>query len=285
MKGAVRAIRIFQAMAAQGWRGRAIASFLYGVLRLLRPRGDRIDSNLRLVYPAKDRAWRAELRRGVYRNLAWTVTEVLALQRDHRQAFDWISEVEGEDILAERLKDPGGGILLSGHFGNWELLGSWFSQRFRERGRQLYVLYQEIHDHDIAALVREYREASGMRVLPKEASTLDMVRMLRGGAWIGVLTDVSWAGGVTLPFMGQPCTNAPGPAVLAMLSSVPIVPLAAYRQGPFRHALRFLDPISVPKEGNREERIELTLRAINRALEEIIAPRPELWFWLHNRWK
>ena len=285
MKSAVRAIRVFQAMAAPGWKGRAVASFLYGVLRLLGPRKDRIDSNLRLAYPGRDAAWRKDILRGVYHNLAWTVTEVLALQRNPRQALDWVTEVERQDVLDGLLESPKGAILLSAHFGDWELLGSWYAQRLHERGRQLYAVYQDIHDHDISDILKEYRERCGIRVLSKGASTLELTRMLREGAHVAILADVSWLGGMTLPFMGRPCTNSPGPAVLAMLASIPIVPVAAYRQAPFQHSVRFFDSITVPKEGNREERIKGTLLAINHAIEEIIAPRPELWFWLHNRWK
>lgn len=285
MRSAVRAIRAFQAVADTGWRGQAVASFLSGTLRLIGPRKGRIDSNLALVYPERDEAWRRSIRREVYRGLAWTVTEILALQRDPPQALDWVTDVEGEAVLDGLLSHDGGAIFLTGHFGNWELLGSWVAQRLRERGRELAVVYQEIHDHDISALVREYRERNGMRALPKEASTLDMVRMLQGGGWIGMLTDVSWHGGMVLPFMGRPCTHSPGPAVLAMLGQVPIVPVAIERRAPFRHTVRFFEPILVPRTGSRTERIERTLVATIHALEEIVSSRPELWFWLHDRWK
>ena len=96
---------------------------------------------------------------------------------------------------------------------------------------------------------------------------------------------LSWLGGVRLPFMGHECTNSPGPAILAMLASVPILPLSIYRQGPFEHSVRFFPPLSIPGQGSRSERIEGGTLAINRALEAIIAPQPELWFWLHDRWK
>ncbi|MCR5346432.1 MAG: lysophospholipid acyltransferase family protein [Fretibacterium sp.] len=285
-KGAVvRLIRLFQALAHPDWRGQAVASFLSCLLNIIRPRAKRIDANLRLIHPDWDEDRRQKIRREVYENLAWTVTELLALQRDELQAFDWITEVDGQEIIDKILRSPQGAVILTGHFGNWELLGSWFAQTARRQGRQLYVVYQEIHDLNISHLVTEYRERGGMKTLLKETSTLEMVRMLRDGALIAILADVSWGGGAVLPFMGQPCTNSMGPAVLSMLGGVPIVPLALYRQAPFRHSIRFLPPFSVHGEGNREERLKQTVMGINHALETLIAPRPELWFWLHNRWK
>ena len=278
-------IRIFQAMAREGWRGRAVAAFLRFLLKIVRPRAKMMDSNIRLVRPDLDTTQRREIARGVYDNLAWTVAELLALQRNTRQALSWVTNVTGIEYLDETLANGRGAILLTGHFGNWELLGSWYAQTIRARGRMPYVIYQEIHDRGVSRIVNEYRERGGMIALSKDASTLEMARLLHDGAYIGILPDVAWWSGITLPFMGRPCRNSVGPAALAMLAGVPILPLAIYRDAPFRHTVRFLPPFRVPTEGKRDERIERGTLAINKALEELIAPRPELWFWLHNRWK
>lgn len=286
MSAAACAVRAFQTVADVGWRGRMIQGFLYGLLKLARPRRERIDANLRLVWPERDEAWRRAFRARVYQNLAWTVTEVLALQRDPGQASSWISGVEGHSLLDDLAGDRQGAILLTGHFGNWELLGAWCAQVLRAKGRQLYAVFQEIHDRDLSGVLRGFRERVGISVLPKETSVLEMAHRLRSGAHIAILTDVSWLdGALTLPFMGHECTNSPGPAILSMLASVPIVPLGIYRQGPFEHSVRVFPPLSIPGQGSRSERIKEGVLAINRAIEAIIAPQPELWFWLHDRWK
>ena len=114
---------------------------------------------------------------------------------------------------------------------------------------------------------------------------MEFVRLLREGAHIALLADISWLGGVRLPFMGHECTNTTGPAVLSILASVPIVPVGIYRLAPFRHRICFFPPLPLPEERNRLRRAELLTLEVNRALEKVIAPRPELWFWMHNRWK
>jgi KDO2-lipid IV(A) lauroyltransferase len=102
---------------------------------------------------------------------------------------------------------------------------------------------------------------------------------------VAALADISWLGGISLPFMGRLCTNTTGPAVLGTLASVPIVPVAIYRKAPFRHVVEFFPPLPIPEEKNRRLKTEILTRRVNEALEKMIAPRPELWFWLHNRWK
>ena len=279
-------LRRFQALAAPGWRARATAAFFGSALGVLAPRKGRIESNLSLVYPDKGRAWRARIRHRLYGHLAWTVTELMVLQRDPRQALRWVEEVEGLHWVEECRSQGRGVLFLSAHFGNWELLAAWYAQVCkRDGGPGFHIVSQEIHDRGISDLLREYRERCGIGLLPKDTSTLEFVRLLREGAHIALLADISWLGGVRLPFMGHECTNTTGPAVLSILASVPIVPVGIYRLAPFRHRVRFFPPLPVPEERNRLRRAELLTLEVNRALEEIIAPRPELWFWMHNRWK
>jgi KDO2-lipid IV(A) lauroyltransferase len=49
--------------------------------------------------------------------------------------------------------------------------------------------------------------------------------------------------------------------------------------------VEFFPPLPAPEEKNRRLKTELLTREVSGALEKIIAPQPELWFWLHNRWK
>jgi KDO2-lipid IV(A) lauroyltransferase len=259
---------------------------LCALLKSISPRGERILSNLSLAYPGSTEAWRKDLRRRLYEHLGWMVTEILALQRDPRQAFDWIEEVRNRRYVEEPLAEGKGVLFLSGHYGNWELLAAWYAQYLSEKGfNGFYIISQSTKDKDIARLIARYRLNAGIKLLPKTTSTLEMVRLLKSGAHIAALADISWIGGILLPFMGHSCTHTTGPAVLGTLASVPIVPVAIYRKGPFRHAVEFFPPLPVPEEKNRRLKTELLTRGVADALEKMIAPRPELWFWLHNRWK
>jgi KDO2-lipid IV(A) lauroyltransferase len=255
-------------------------------LKIFSPRGKRILSNLVLVYPGSEDAWRRNLRRRLYEHLGWMVTEILALQRDPAQALEWVEEVRGAERAEEVFAGKKGLLFLSGHYGNWELLAAWYAQYMKQRGMDgFYIVSQNMRDKDLSRLVARYRLNAGIRLLPKNTPTLEIVRLLRSGKHIAVLADISWLGGTVLPFMGHPCTHTTGPAALGTLASVPIVPVAIYRRGPFRHAVEFFPPLAVPEEKNRRVRIEILTREVSAALEKMIAPQPELWFWLHNRWK
>jgi len=286
MKAAAWAVEGLRLFAKRGWRASCLASLLRGTLRTFAPRGKMALSNLALAYPESTKEWRARTRRSVYDNLGWTVTEVLTLQRDTSQALDWVKKVHNAHYVEELIAKGKGAILLSGHYGNWELLASWYVQYFEKSGlRSAYGIAQNVKDTDINRLIARYRSNSNLNVLSKDTSTLEIVKLLKGGAHVYTMPDVSWVGGIVLPFMGQTCTTSAGPAALALLASVPIIPVAIYRKAPFQHEVVFSPPLQVPDEKERRMKMELLTREINSALENMIAPQPELWFWLHNRWK
>lgn len=286
MKAAAWAIKSFRAVAAPGWRAAFIASLITGILKLTKPRGDRIFSNLGLVYPESSIQWRKSLRAGLYEHLGLTVAEILSLWRAPEQAMEWIDELDRPEILEKALKEHKGLLFVSGHYGNWELLAAWYAQYLKKNGLgNFYIVIQGFRDKDVEFLIVESRKRAGIRFIDKRMSALEMVKLLRSGAHIALLADISWLGGVTLPFMGYPCSNTTGPAVLSMLASVPIIPVSIYRKKPFCHKIQFGEPIAIPEEGNRRQRIEQMTLEANKALEKFIKASPEQWFWLHNRWK
>jgi KDO2-lipid IV(A) lauroyltransferase len=301
VKLAIWAIEGLRAFTKRGWRASRVASLLTAILKLLAPRGKRILSNLSLVYPGSPESWRRDLRRRLYEHLGWTLTEILALQRDPAQSLHWVEETRNRRYIEKPLSQGKGVLFLSGHYGNWELLAAWHVQVLRSGGLDrapFYAVLRDSKDPDIARLIERYRRNTGIKLLPKSTPVLEMVKLLKSGAQIAILADISWQGGIILPFMGQLCANATGPAALAILASVPIIPVAIYRRGPFRHVVEFFPPI-LPElenfpdsgEGNAVRkkdwrlRTEFLTREVNSALERLIEPQPELWFWLHNRWK
>ena len=285
-KAAVGAIRALQAFADTGLRGRITEGLLSGLLKLIHPRAKVIDDNLKIAYPYSTEKWRREIRAKVYENLAWTLTETLALQHDTKQALTWVKNVRNLDML-DSLLDSGKGVMfLSAHFGNWELLASWYAQHAAKWGAKLCSIIKEQSDKDISGYIDEIRRNSGIEFVSKDESVMKLVRMLKGGAHISVMGDVAGVGEIMVPFMGHDATNMAGPAVMSMLSGVPIVPVAIYRNAPFEHEIEFFDPLNVPDASlSHEERMKAIILEGNVAIEHFIRKRPELWFWLHKRWR
>ena len=284
MKAAVSAIKFFEKFSNTGLRGRITEKIFEILLRGIKPRGKLILENLERVYPHSSELWRKDIRSEVYKNIAWTLAETLALQKNQAQALDWV-KVKNEKIINDLMRQNHGALLLSGHFGNWELGASWLTQNAIKHGHKMYVIYQAIHDKDIDEYLIKMREDYGLVMLDKNISVMKISHLLKDGAHIILLNDVSGESRLRVPFMGVDATNMPGPALMAMLSGCAVVPLCIFRDAPFEHELEIFEPLEFPDIKNHEERLNLITLEMNKAVEKFIRMRPSQWFWLHNRWK
>ena len=283
MKAAVYAIKFFEKFANEGFRGKITQKFFSGLLKLIKPRGNLILKNLKMVFPDKSEIWCREIRSKVYENLAWTLTETLVLQKDYSLASNWLKNVKGVEFVNDLMAQNKGALIVTAHFGNWEVAGSWTAQNAKLHGHELNVLYQDISDY-----VLKIREKGSMKMINKNISVMKIVHMLKNGSHVALLNDVSGSSEMTVPFLGHDASNMPGVAVMAMLSGVPVIPFCIYRNAPFDLEAEFFEPLKLPQKNeipDKEERIKLILYEINKALGKFILKRPEQWFWLHNRWK
>ena len=286
MKSAVKLIKFFERFANKGFRGKITAKFFSGLLKLIHPRAELIDENLKIAYPESDSKWRKEIRRKVYENLALTLTETLILQHDNSQVFNWVKKINGLEILNNLLDQKKPAIILTAHFSNWELCGNFVAQNAIKHNHKLHVLYTPMHDEDLNNYVLNTRERGGMVMINKDISVMKLIHMLKGGAHIALLNDVSGTGKMIVPFLGKNATNMPGVAVMSILSGAPIIPVCSYRTAPFEHEVEIFEPLTMPDPNlNHDERLRIIIFECNKALEKFIRKRPDLWFWLHNRWR
>ena len=284
MKIAVKSIELLRRMTASGWRSKAVFYLINTLFRLLRPRRKVALDNLAIAFPEKTKRLRKQLLNGMYSNLSWMIAEQLLLQRDPSMVGTWVDEIEGEEYVKEVLKQKGGMIVITAHFGNWELLLAWGVHR----GYPLYTVYRGPSDPDLNELLIKYRSACGAKMLDRRlesAQMIKLVRLLKSGNFVAIVGDVHEYEGITLPFFGRNCKTSVGAAYLALLADVPIVPYFLFRKAPFSHKVVIGNPISVPKEGTREEKAEAITLEINKRVENAIKDAPSLWFWMHKRWK
>jgi KDO2-lipid IV(A) lauroyltransferase len=282
MKGRAAVLDGIRKWIRPGWRTRAVASFFFGGLMLIRPRRNVALDNLRQAFPESDEAWRKETVRKCYAHIAWMVAEYLSLVSDPAQVNSWVVETEGKEILDD-LRDSGrGAIILTGHVGNWELLAGWLAQS----GYPLTAVVRNPDDPNLSELIENYRAKLGVGTIEKHFIMKDAVRFAKKGGFLGLLPDQAWhSAGVHGPFFGRMCYTAGGPAAIAHLAGVPVVPVVSYRLAPFRHRVIISPPIPMAEDVDRNRAIQENTHRMNRAIEKMIRPFPEQWLWLHRRWK
>jgi KDO2-lipid IV(A) lauroyltransferase len=174
-----------------------------------------------------------------------------------------------------------GGVLLGGHFGNWE----WTAAYIALRGYPINVIARRIYIDSLNERLVKMRESMGMKVLYRDISMRRMIRLVLSNQFIGVLADqdVKDVSGIFVDFFGHPAYTPTGPALLALASGAPIIIIRDVRQG-CHHRITVDPPILANREAPRDQEVNRIVTLYTQRYEEIITEHPTQWVWTHRRW-
>ncbi len=191
--------------------------------------------------------------------------------------------IEGVEHLNAAAKRPGGVLLLTAHFGNWELLGL----AHRLSGLPLTVIVRPLDSALLNRLAVRLRARTGTELIAKRLALRPALRALRRGRMVGILLDqnASRDEGVFVPFFGRPASTSRSLALLSVRTGTPIVPVFIHRERDGRHRIVVEPALAKPASNSLDAAIaELTAECARRT-EAAIRRWPEQWFWLHRRWR
>lgn len=230
--------------------------------------------NLALIYPDKPAAEHRAMTRGVARNIGKTLTEML-FNRD----FAPIAQKTpiggpGLEALEEARALGKGAIILSGHFGQWEVI----RHALKARGMETGAIYRPNNNPYYEPLFRAGIELSGKPIIAKGfAGNRQMLRHIRSGGFLAILPDQYVNDGAMLTFLGQPAVTSLAAAELALRYDVPLVPIFAPRDiDGVGATLEAPIPHTTPHE---------MMQDFNDRLGVWVRAHPTQWYWMHQRWK
>ena len=220
--------------------------------------------------------------KNVFENLGMNLMEFFRLPWLKREDLEGYVEPEGFENLRKAYEKGKGVIILTGHFGNWEMVGFFYALM----GYPFDVVVRDIDNPVMDAFVRWVRAGAGNRIISKNRSMRGLIRTLSKGGMAAILLDqnVTWSEGVFVYFFDRlACTNK-GTALLAMASGATVVPTFTIREGK-KHRFIIGQEIAVHDTGDRaRDQIDNTA-LFTKVIEDFIRRYPEQWFWLHQRWK
>jgi KDO2-lipid IV(A) lauroyltransferase len=249
------------------------------LMRLLGVRSRVARENLARAFPERSPAERDAILAAHWREVGRIVAEYGRLPRLARAAEgEVVADLHGLDALREWRGR--GVILMSGHYGNFELLAARLA-----RENPLHLLVQPQSNAAIDARLQRLRRESGVGVISIIGGVKTALRALRAGDWLALLGDQdARRQGVFVPYFGRLASTPQGPARLSLQAGVPMVWGAARPRADGRHDL-FLDPPHVPDGPPDDERVRALTAWHTARLEARVREAPEHWFWLHRRWK
>jgi KDO2-lipid IV(A) lauroyltransferase len=236
-------------------------------------------SQIAAAFPERDAEARDAILAGHYRELGRVWTEYAwmpeLLRRPPGEVVVDIPGVEHLEALRGR-----GAMLLTGHYGPFELLGAYLA-----RINPVDFIVKPLSNPHVEAMLQSTRASAGVGAIPLGMSLRGAMRALRAGRWVAMLADQdARRHGVFVPFMGRPASTPVGPARLSIAAGVPIVMGFCQRREDGRLDLEVPPPLVAHDPRAPDAALELTARH-TACLEARVRQRPELWFWLHRRWK
>ncbi len=254
------------------------------ILRFLSASRRRITlENLRRAFPDSDDTSLRMIARASYRSLGTTLVELLTFPHITPSEARAMIDMHGTEAIEEEIRNGRGVLLISGHFGNWELLAFTFP------------LYTNIPTSVIVApqsnqyaeqYLHWYRSRTGNRMIQMDKAARTILERLRQAEAIALLADQAATADrdVFVPFFGIPAATYEAPAALALKRNAAMFTAFAVRGADGRYTAEFHriphEDLSPDKDGI----LELTRRHV-QSLEDAIRQRPDLWAWQHRRWK
>jgi len=185
------------------------------------------------------------------------------------------------DLLRRELETKKKGlIILTGHFGNFELVASHMAQHF-----QLNTIANMAIDPRINNLIYKLRTRHGLRVWPQNTDSKSILSCLKNNEVFAFLVDMDmpWANGVFVSFFGKPCYTVLAPTLLALRSGCPLAVGFAVRVNGTYHARA--EMIDVEKTDNLRRDVVINTQRWTGVFEKYIRAYPEQWLWMQERWK
>ncbi|HCM43208.1 MAG TPA: hypothetical protein DIS66_07865 [Candidatus Omnitrophica bacterium] len=220
--------------------------------------------------------------RAQFRHLARVLGEVLTFKKFNPEEVLRTIQASNWDRLTNATKGGRGAVLLTAHYGNWELMQIYSGIR----GQPVFALGRNQRFPRLNEILARQRELHGSTMVSRGMSMRALFKTLKEAGYAGILGDESAGrdGGVLLPFFGKVTSVPTGAFELARRTNSVIVPCFMLRTHGDQH--HFYVEEALPETGNSEsEIIQNQMNIYLRYLEEYIRRSPRQWLWQNKRWK
>jgi Kdo2-lipid IVA lauroyltransferase/acyltransferase len=240
--------------------------------------------NLTIAFPAMDEAGRLALLRDTYRNLGRMAAEWVHFYELNPGNIERYVTYADRECWDEAIRiSAGRGILvLTGHFGNFELLSMGHSLH----GNRLAIVQRPNRNPIIDRAVDARRVRNGNLTVSRKGAGREVLRLLRQNWMVAVPLDLDVRHGVFVDFFSLKAATSDALARVAIATHAPVLPAFMVREGTStRHRITLLPPIETVRGADRDEAVCTYTQHFTTIIESMIRHHPDHWNWIHRRWK
>ena len=277
-RAAARAVRAASEEALRRWGTRIGALARH----ILRGRDRLAMRNLAETFPEKSEIERRRIIDECWRHFGREALETIRMQHVPIAEIPSHCPFVNAHYLEEAIALGRGVVVLSAHYGAWEIAGLAVMALVPNVTTVARPLDNQLLERDLVRI----RALTGAEVVDRQRAARPLLKALQQKGVVVLLPDqaVQPREGILVPFLGRPAWTTDAPAKMALRQESAIV-FGFCIPGTTGHRLEFEEPIRVDQLSDDEKNAEALTTRINDVISRRIAARPELWLWMHDRWK
>lgn len=240
--------------------------------------------NLRRAFPDWTEARTFATARAVYAHFGRVLFDILWMRgRTREEILGLVAEVVGREHVEAAMGRGRGAVLITGHFGNWELHGLVHGYLFGP----IAVVARPLDNPGLDRRLCALRAQAGNTVIYKQRALARVLRLLRERRAVAVLIDqnVQEKDGIFVEFFGRPAATTTVAAALALKTGCPVLACRAELRADGRYRVVYDPPFEPRPSGDRVADIAAMTQDLTRAIEGWVRQAPGQWLWIHRRWK
>lgn len=222
------------------------------------------------------------LAKKVWEHVGMIGSEFLYYYERKPEEFFKAVQFEGEENLRRMLSRNNGAILVSGHLGNWELLGITLALS----GFTMNPIVKFQSNGLVDKIIQDNRRSLGMNLIDKNGFLRPIMAAFKRNEVVSFLIDQSTRkAGVEVKFFGKEASIPRGAAEFALKTGVPVFSARCLREKPGHYKVVISEEIQLIRTGDHQRDVEENTAMFIRLIEDVIRDHPEQWLWMHKLWR
>ncbi|MEO7368312.1 MAG: lysophospholipid acyltransferase family protein, partial [Gemmatimonadaceae bacterium] len=210
-------------------------------------------------------------------------TAMMRLSKLDSQAVIERTIPTGWDDMEGALSEGRGLLLVTGHYGNWEIAAATVAAR----GIPIAAIVRRQGNRLVDERLQELRRKLGVETIYQSQAPSRVPRVLRANGVVGIVGDQdARRSGIFVPFFGRPASTHRGPALFALRLNAPVFSCIARRLPGADVRYEIVgERVAVTRTGDLDQDVTALTTELAQRLERQVRVAPEQYFWFHKRWK
>ncbi len=238
--------------------------------------------NLLAAFPSRTERECRGIVRATFRHFGRHVIDLLNFGVMSTSEMTELVELEGE-ARVEQAQARGKGVMYyTGHFGFWELQVMMHAVRFQP----IVMVARTLDNPFLERLIERIRTRVRTRVVPRQGAVRSLLRALLDRDSVGMMIDqhIHDRSAIVVNFFDRPAATTSAIAALALRTGAPVIPVFALPLPHGRYRMIYETPVEPPDADDPDPVRTYTQRCTD-VLEMYVRRYPELWLWMHRRWR